>query len=414
MSVLVIYTNNFPYGNAETFLESEITCLSGYFEEIIIVPFRANGKMRNLPGNVKVLSPVQSKSWSRFKIYLTGLMSFSKMYGIPELKKELRNYPLSKCLRYLGTGMIIKKVLEKNLSSEPVIHYSYWLNFSAFSLSLLKAEGKLKTLISRAHGYDLYDERGERGLSFIKEATVKNLDRVYFISDHGRNYLLKKFPQYSDKFSISRLGTADPEFINSLRGNDTITIVSCSAINKNKRIDLILESLIEFKSRFPEIALKWYHLGSGEEIGKYVERANISFKNSLVQCYFPGHLTNPEIFRFYKSKPVDLFLNVSEYEGVPVSVMEAQSFGIPVIATAVGGTPEIVNEGNGYLLPENPSPYEIASAIYDVVTNKKKWEKKRMLSRKNWEDFYSAERNYKTFAAELLNLFNKADRSVSL
>ena len=84
--------------------------------------------------------------------------------------------------------------------------------------------------------------------------------------------------------------------------------------------------------------------------------------------------------------PVDLFLNVSEYEGVPVSVMEAQSFGIPVIATAVGGTPEIVNEENGFLLPENPSQDEIASAIYDVVTNKEKWEKKRMLSRKNWEE----------------------------
>ena len=132
--------------------------------------------------------------------------------------------------------MLTKNRLLKNLPSESALHYSYWLNFSAFSLSLLKSEGKLKTVISRAHGYDLYEERGEKGLLFIKAATLKNLDKVYFISNHGRNYLLKKFPEYSEKFSISRLGTADPEFINPLRGNDTITIVSCSAINKNKRI----------------------------------------------------------------------------------------------------------------------------------------------------------------------------------
>ena len=45
--------------------------------------------------------------------------------------------------------------------------------------------------------------------------------------------------------------------------------------------------------------------------------------------------------------PVDLFLTVSANEGIPVSIMEAQSFGIPVIATDVGGISEIVNNVNG-------------------------------------------------------------------
>jgi glycosyltransferase involved in cell wall biosynthesis len=84
--------------------------------------------------------------------------------------------------------------------------------------------------------------------------------------------------------------------------------------------------------------------------------------------------------------------------------MEAQSFGIPVIATNVGGTSEIVNEENGLLLASEPTPGEIASAIHDVLINKDKWDKKRILSRRNWEEKFNAETNYRIFANELLSL----------
>ncbi len=97
-------------------------------------------------------------------------------------------------------------------------------------------------------------------------------------------------------------------------------------------------------------------------------------------------------------------MNVSESEGVPVSIMEAQSFGIPVIATNVGGTPEIVNEENGHLLTANPTANEIASSFYDVAFNKEKWKNKRKLSHKNWEENFNAEKNYRAFADEILSL----------
>ncbi len=405
MSVLALYTNSFPYGKEEIFLESEITCLSLHFEEIIIVPFyKKNETMRDVPGNVRVLSPIQVKKWSRLNIYLTGLLWFYKIIKIPELNKELKNFSVFKCLKYLGFAILTKNRISKILPSELSIHYSYWLNFSAFSLSLLKTEGKIKTIISRAHGYDLYEERGERSLMFIKGATLKNLDKLYFISNHGLNYLRKKFPEFSDKYSLSRLGTTDPEFMNPIPDNKSLTLVSCSGINPNKRIYLILESLILFKSRFPSLTVKWYHLGSGEDIVKYVEKAKEFLSNSSVQCYFPGQMSNLEVFNFYKSVPVDLFVNVSESEGLPVSIMEAHSFGIPVIATAVGGTPEIVNNDNGFLLPVNPTREEISSAIYDVFINKEKWEIKRMLSRKNWEETFNAKKNYNLFAVELLSM----------
>ncbi len=404
MSVLTIYTNSFPFGNAETFLETEIPILSLHFNNVYIVPFKADGAPRNVPGNIQILSPVQDKKWHLFRMYLVGLLSWYLILEIPEIKNELKKISIFKALKYLGFATLTKNRLSKIIPEESSVHYSYWLNFSAFSLALLKREGRIKILISRAHGFDLYEERGEKSLTFIKAATIKNLDRLFLISDHGRNYIFDKYPEFSDKYYLSRLGTSDPEFTNLSKGNTGLTLVSCSAINPNKRINLILDSLILFSTIFPSINVRWYHLGSGSDLVEYVEKANSSLKDSSVQCFLPGQLTHSEIFSFYKSKPVDLFLTVSANEGIPVSIMEAQSFGIPVIATAVGGIPEIVNNINGLLLSANPSPLEIAEAIYGVYLEKEKWGKKRLYSRRNWEENFNAEENYNAFAFELLSL----------
>ena len=74
-----------------------------------------------------------------------------------------------------------------------------------------------------------------------------------------------------------------------------------------------------------------------------------------------GAFSNREVFDFYKSHPVDFLINVSNNEGIPVSIMEAHSFSIPVVATNVGGTSEIVNEENGILLPADPDTGELAN-----------------------------------------------------
>lgn len=410
MPVLTIYTNSFPYGKAETFLETEIKYLSINFREIFIVPFRTDPGIRTVPGNVRVLSPVQDKKWQLIWIYLTGLASCNLIYTIPELKNGLKSISLFKAIKYLGYAILTKNRLLKIIPLRLSVHYSYWLNFNAFSLSLLKREGKIKILISRAHGYDLYDERGEKSLGFIRGATLKNLNRLFFISEHGRDYLLKKFPEFSDKYLLSRLGTPDPEYMNPGPDKNNLTLVSCSAINSNKRIFLILESLILFKTKYASFNVKWHHLGSGSDIRIYAEKAEALLKNSLVQCFFHGQMTNLEVFNFYKTVPVDLFVNVSENEGIPVSIMEAQSFSIPVAATNVGGISEIVNDENGILLSPQIGSEELADIFYSIYDQKGIWGKKRSISQISWDKRFNANKNYNSFSRELICLVQADER----
>lgn len=64
-------------------------------------------------------------------------------------------------------------------------------------------------------------------------------------------------------------------------------------------------------------------------------------------------LSHDQVMNYYKEHHFDVFINMSTNEGVPVSIMEAASFGIPIIATNVGGTSEIVQPSVGMLLSSN-------------------------------------------------------------
>ncbi len=394
----------FPLFKRTLEYEIEIKYLSEVFDDIYIMPNKGSGVQRPVPPNVKILPQIERKPSPRILMYIYGIMNLLRLLLDENLKENLKYTTVFMGIKYLGYGIIIKKKIEKNFKKNASIHYSYWLNYNAFALSMLKREKKIKILISRAHGFDLYEERGEKSLTFIKLSTISYLDKLFAISEHGLNYLMVKYSKFSNRFSFSRLGTPEPKFINPNPNNKSLIIASCFILRPVKRISLILESLKIFSHLFPSVSVVWYHLGGGSGLNKLISDARSVLKGSNVQYYLTGNKTNAQIFDFYKTQAVDIFLNTSESEGLPVSIMEAQSFGLPVIATAVGGTPEIVNNENGFLLPVNPTPDEIADALYDVYSNQEKWIKKRELSRKNWEENFNAEKNYKAFANELKSL----------
>jgi glycosyltransferase involved in cell wall biosynthesis len=77
---------------------------------------------------------------------------------------------------------------------------------------------------------------------------------------------------------------------------------------------------------------------------------SIKNKRQGLKVILHGYVSNQTLINFYQKQQVDLFVNVSSSEGLPVSIMEALSFGIPVIATDVGGTSELVSDKVGELI----------------------------------------------------------------
>jgi glycosyltransferase involved in cell wall biosynthesis len=127
-------------------------------------------------------------------------------------------------------------------------------------------------------------------------------------------------------------------------------------------------------------------------------KAEAASKLNNIDYSFMGQVSNKEVVSYYKNNHVDLFINVSESEGIPVSIMEVISFGIPVVATDVGGTSEIVEDGyNGLLITKDFSEEELTEIFVDAITGKININSYREGARKVWIDKYSCEKNYNEF-----------------
>jgi glycosyltransferase involved in cell wall biosynthesis len=150
-----------------------------------------------------------------------------------------------------------------------------------------------------------------------------------------------------------------------------------------------------------ELDYKWVHFGWGEGAEEVVELANQKLKSGSFD--FRGLTPNAEILRYYRENPVDLVINVSELEGIPVSLMEAISSGIPVAGCNVCGVPELVCDETGILLPANPEPEITAVLLKQFLTERSRNAKFRQGIKTFWSAHFNAEKNYKMFIERALN-----------
>jgi glycosyltransferase involved in cell wall biosynthesis len=118
-----------------------------------------------------------------------------------------------------------------------------------------------------------------------------------------------------------------------------------------------------------------------------------------------GHVPNSELRDLLTKEYFDLFINLSETEGIPVTIMEAQSAGIPVLATNVGGTSEIVNTQNGFLVEKDFTSESTLTIISNFLSSDEtEKQQKRNASFENWRQNYNATSNYSQFVEILTNL----------
>ena len=172
-----------------------------------------------------------------------------------------------------------------------------------------------------------------------------------------------------------------------------MTIVSCSAISPVKRVGLLLRALRELSRSAP---VQWIHFGDGPLRGQ-LESEIDALADDRLQVDLRGQTANSDVMAFYLATPVDVFVNVSDSEGVPVSIMEAMSVGIPIVATDVGGVSEVVGvgKGSGTLIDAAASADEIAEAIRRTA------EMRDLDPRATWEEFSNANENADILLKEL-------------
>lgn len=345
---------------------------------------------------------------SRCAALVKSLFSPLLYSQVAQAKKEGRNafkvFQFS--LFMLWRANTYAAYLDKNVfEAEDAIVYGYWYNEVVLSALLLKNRYPQYKYITRCHGYDVYDFRVPGGFHPYKKFMDEKLDKVIFACNHAKQYYLDRHGKTdSDKYRLCYLGVPPKNCAenSSSAEADTLTLVSCSSVIPLKRVGLIIDAL----SLLDGVQIDWHHFGDGSQMEEIRQKTKQLKAKDNIKYTLHGHVPNTEYIEILGSMNADLFITTSSTEGgVPVSVSEAASFGIPVIATAVGGIPEIVSAANGTLLGENPSPEEVAAAIADFcrLDISEKREKGRN-SYKKWEQTFNSLENSQKFVTLLKQL----------
>lgn len=411
---LILLTNIFPYGSIEPYLETEVKYYEAFFDYIYVCSLQVRRKdlesCRELPSNkFRVLSILKA---SNFVYLLNAILVLGDKNLYHELNKLYREHRLNfkntvQLFVYLSRANYEARKIRNWLKSEGVLPgqgegalYAYRFEYQPYIGLILKQALPNYVTLARGHGFDLYEFR-RGGYIPLREYLLDNLDYTVMIADNGINYLSEKYPGYTSKVVLSRLGTTDYGLGPVPEPNDPIRIVSCSGIIDLKRIELIVEALALIK----DAEVVWDHYGDGPKRSIVEALANRKL-GQTIHYKFHGNIDNASLMKIYSKVPYHVFINVSTSEGVPVSIMEALSFGIPTIATDVGGTNEIVfDQRNGLLLPADFELKQLVKYILeiyqDTLSSKCRF---RHEARKTWAENYSADVNYPYFISKFMTL----------
>lgn len=389
-------TKHFPFNDgatpAESYLETEIKFIAPHFASVVIVATEASSsavQIQNTPENVISLALGFPQTLiEKCFCLIEGLFSLRLKQIAADAVKTDSLFSVDQHLfqrYYVGKAFRKWKALKGQLEIREIIPtnvYSFWFHDTALIACWLKQKYSCQSAIARAHRYDLYHDRTRCNYLPCRYYQLSCLDTVIPCSEDGTLYLKKTYPAFTEKIRTGYLGTCWLPDMSSENRGASFKIVSCSAVTDVKRVSLLAKALMLLDARGFEI--EWAHYGDGPKLAEVKEIAK--HFNKISSC-FVGNIANKQLLREYRENHFDLFINVSASEGLPISIMEASGHGIPVLATDVGGTHEIVSDGfNGMLIPEQSSAEDIAASILQFLNmNDEDYSLMRAAARKQWK-----------------------------
>ncbi|MGC8667529.1 MAG: glycosyltransferase family 4 protein [Chthonomonadales bacterium] len=127
---------------------------------------------------------------------------------------------------------------------------------------------------------------------------------------------------------------------------------------------MAIRAFAQVKRRHPDatLVMAGQEKGLGAAVRKMVHELGL---DDAVR--FPGFLDGPAKAR--EGNAADIFLNTNHIDNMPVSVLEACAMGLPVVATAVGGVPDLLTDGSTGLLVSDDDWAAMAEAVERLLTD---------------------------------------------
>jgi glycosyltransferase involved in cell wall biosynthesis len=415
---LILVSASFPYGLREPFLETELKLHAQHFDRIyLLVPRLAKDQSHHfnfeLPQNVIVAQfDYAIGFWERF----TGLsflfsyvfwkeINIIKFHYHLKLNKHILKTLLSALIRANHFTGQLKKFLKANrIPFHRTTCYTYWCNEYTLGMGNLRKKYKIAGAFTRLHNWDLYFERAPENYLPLRSLMFQRLNGVFPVSEQTKQYILKKVPYVDEnKLLVSYLGVEKEVELKLDKKGKKLKVLSLAFLGKIKRIDLVVAALEQLDG----FEVEWHHIGKGNDHLDIKQYAfNRLFNKDNIKYVLTGDIPKKQVYEYLHKEHFDVLINTSSYEGVPVSMMEAMSFSIPVIGTNVGGVAEIIDNGkNGYLLSANPEVKEIIDALTRLYNlDEAAYLDLRRNAYQTWQNKFNAEANYSELIYNMVQL----------
>jgi glycosyltransferase involved in cell wall biosynthesis len=272
-----------------------------------------------------------------------GLSSKVNLEYISTLKRYVPRRYFYKFIEALYANVFL---LFRSSSSVDIVHIHVSSGLSFFRKLILLKIAKLKGLKIIVH---LHSSEFEQ---FYNESSgsIKNRIRSFFDDSDAIIVLSKSWKRFIEKISSNNSifilynGANLEKFSGKIPHNNRINISFMGRLGKRKGVYDLLEAFARVVKDFPNAHLVLGGDGDINEVKQIVSQKELS--NNI---HILGWVSGEEKVRVFQE--CDIYVLPSYNEGLPGSILEAMSVGIPVVSTRVGGIPEAVSENkNGFLI----------------------------------------------------------------
>ncbi len=164
-------------------------------------------------------------------------------------------------------------------------------------------------------------------------------------------------------------------------------ILSVGSLRPSKNFEYLLQALGEIRSSKAGRDVSLVIVGYGHHRGR-LER-EISRLDLDAHVILAGRVPHEQIYRWYRA--CDLFCLASSSEGWPNVIFEALACGLPVVATPVGGVPEILISSEYGIMLKDAHPSRLAAGLRDAIVTalEKDWDGDKLAAfarRHTWDE----------------------------
>lgn len=405
---MVLATATFPHGGPteQAFLLPEIAPLAERFGRVIIVPTKVGDGNRaevELPANVEVdrsVAEAMAKRLRRLRYLLHPMV-----VGAAVDAAVHRRSPLS-AATYAASALAWKKELrrvmaERDIDPKETVLYSFWFDYPATAMALLAGEKGCRA-VARVHGYEMRDLRSP----LLKKLTMARLHALYPVSKAATELMQRTYPADAGRIMLRHLGSdkTDMRLPGPVPDEEVkeLNFISIARVVPLKRVDMIFELVKLVAAQLPSYSISWTHIGDGESLVELTYMVAKGLPGNL-KVEIAGARPNSYVHQLLSTRPFHWNVLLSTTEGgVPISLCEGASYGVPAIATDVGGIGELVDNTTGIPVDAGlGDPAQIAAGIISYLNAPEAYRALREAIYGRWRERFCAERLRREFAEEI-------------